>query len=219
MTSTIHDLCNSNDLHTRRRRKKKEERENGCNMHEEHKKRKWRRITRTPHMAFGHHYAQNISVCWNFIPDTHQYKFITKEDQKTGIGENKERERESRYSQDIWRCDASQEKKKKKSRYICIYTEWKISYQCCLTTFWCFEQEEQKWHKDGNEQRERETLNTYIYVQWKEKWNQTITNIYCRSAHDRMNERHVEEMIFNSRLNGSNLALTHLLFSSVQPSP
>jgi hypothetical protein len=45
-------------------------------------------------MAFGHHhYAQNMSVCLNFIPDTkekkHQYKFITKEDQETGIGENK----------------------------------------------------------------------------------------------------------------------------------
>jgi hypothetical protein len=47
-----------------------------------------------PYMAFGHHhYAQNMSVCLNFIPDTkekkHQYKFITKEDQETGIGENK----------------------------------------------------------------------------------------------------------------------------------
>jgi hypothetical protein len=48
-------------------------------------------------MAVGHHYAQNMSVCLNFIPDTrkrekkHQYKFITKEDQKTGLGENKKK--------------------------------------------------------------------------------------------------------------------------------
>jgi len=54
-----------------------------------------------PHMAFGHHhhYAQNMSVCLNFIPDTkekekHQYKFITKEDQETGIGENKRKRKE-----------------------------------------------------------------------------------------------------------------------------
>ena len=41
----------------------------------------------------------NMSVCLNFIPDTrkHQYKFITKEDQETGIGKNKKKK--SIYSQ------------------------------------------------------------------------------------------------------------------------
>jgi len=76
-----------------------------------------------PHMAFGHHYAQNMSVCLNFIPDTrkkHQYKFITKEDQKTGIGENKKKkERERDY---IFTSSECVMLRKNRDTYLYIYT-------------------------------------------------------------------------------------------------
>jgi len=55
------------------------------------------KITHMPYMAFGHHhYAQKHVCLLEFHPrhkrqskEKHQYKFITKEDQETGIGENK----------------------------------------------------------------------------------------------------------------------------------
>jgi len=76
-----------------------------------------------PHMAFGHHhYTHKTSVClFEFQPrhkerKKHQYKFITKEDQKTGIGENKKKDKKRVYIHKLRMCDASQI-----SRYIYLY--------------------------------------------------------------------------------------------------
>jgi len=65
--------------------------------------------TYATHGLWSSLHAQNMSVCLNFIPDIkkekkHQYKFITKEDQKTGIGENKKKETKREYIFTSYEC-------------------------------------------------------------------------------------------------------------------
>jgi len=54
--------------------------------------------------------------------------------------------------------------RKNRDTYIHIH-KWKISYQCCLTTFWCFEQEQemaQKWQRTERENEKKRNVK-YIY--------------------------------------------------------
>ncbi len=105
---------------------------------------------------------------------THQYKFITKEDQKTGIGENKKREREQIFTS--YEC-VMLRKNKKIEIHIYIMKNIISMLPNYILMLRARKKMAQKWQRT---ERQREPLNIYIYIQ--RKWNKTITNILSECA-------------------------------------
>jgi len=154
-------------------------------------------------MTTNHTYAKN----WPLVIITHKNMsvWISSEENTSIQVYNKKKEKKGkRRSRDRYRWKQKERRVYIHKCYECVMLRKIevhiyrmkniISSRCLLTTFWCFEQEEE-WHKNGNEQREKKRHVKYIH----RKWNKTITNIYCRSAHNRINERDTQKKMIGIR--------------------
>lgn len=180
-TSSIHASYNSNSLHRKRRKRKREN-----NMH------KRGQITQMPHMAFGHHDAQNTSIqVYNKRRSKDRYRWKQK------------REEIFTSSECVMLCKENREREREKDLYRMKNIKPSLpNYILMLRA-----RRENGTKMATSRKRERERRVKYIGI-----YNRNGT----RLVGVRMTEW-MRDTDWHLRLNGSNRLWTHLLFQVSNP--